>query len=192
MSKYGNARRGKISPRSRTADECQAKSFFAEEQSMKREGGSENMKTLCIVSCSEMKIWRKNPSAGPTSARHAYIGPFSTKCREYAERFYSSWCFLSAKYGFLFPDEVVPGPYNVTFTDSATGPIALEELSKQRVEKGLDKYDKVVILGGKHYKQVVREVFGEKLVESPFSDYLWLGHRMKVLNDAIEKGIALS
>ena len=150
------------------------------------------MKTLCIVPCSQMKIWKKNPSAGPTRAKDAYIGPFTTKCREYAERFYSSWCFLSAKYGFLFPDEVVPGPYNVTFIDSATDPMTIQELKRQSAEKGLDKYDKVVVLGGKHYKQIARKVFSGKLLESPLADGIWLGYMMKALNDAIKKGIALS
>ena len=66
------------------------------------------MKTLCIVSCGNRKIWDKNPKAGPTKAECVYIGPFAKKCREYALRFYpSSWYILSAKYGFLFPVWVI-------------------------------------------------------------------------------------
>jgi len=76
------------------------------------------MKTLCIVPCGNRKIWDKNPNAGPTKVEHVYIGPFAKKCREYAMRFYpSSWCILSAKYGFLFPNDIVPIPYNVSFNE---------------------------------------------------------------------------
>ena len=109
------------------------------------------MKVLCIISCGNRKIWDKNPNAGLTRARDVYIGPFAKKCKEYAEKFYpSSWCILSAKYGFLFPDDIVPGPYNVTFNDKRTNPISVEELSKQVKEKGLDRYEKILVVGGKN------------------------------------------
>jgi len=62
------------------------------------------MRTLCVIPCGKTKIWDKKPDAGSTNARDVYIGPFAKKCREYAEKFYStSWCILSAKHGFLFP-----------------------------------------------------------------------------------------
>ena len=118
------------------------------------------MKVICIIPCGNRKIWDKNPNAGPTRARDVYIGPFAKKCKEYAEKFYpSSWCILSAKYGFLFPDDIVPGPYNVTFNDKRTNPISVEELSKQVKEKGLDRYEKILVLGGKKYVSMVRKVF---------------------------------
>ena len=73
----------------------------------------ELIKVLCIIPCGNRKIWDKNPNAGPTRAKDIYIGPFAKKRKEYAEKFYlSSWCILSAKYGFLFPDDIVPGSYN--------------------------------------------------------------------------------
>ena len=129
-------------------------------------------KVLCIIPCGNRKIWDKNPNAGPTRARDVYIGPFAKKCKEYAEKFYpSSWCILSAKYGFLFPDDIVPGPYNVTFNDKRTNPISVEELSKQVKEKGLDKYEKILVLGGKKYVSVVRKVFSKKKVYVPLEGY---------------------
>jgi len=50
---------------------------------------------------------------------------------------------------FLFPDEVVPSNYNVTFCKNKSQKISIEELSKQIVEKRLDKFDRIVVLGGK-------------------------------------------
>jgi len=44
------------------------------------------MKTLCIVPCGVEKKWDRNPNAGPNKARYVYIGPFSKKRREYAQR----------------------------------------------------------------------------------------------------------
>jgi len=143
-------------------------------------------KVLCIIPCGNRKIWDKNPNAGPTRARDVYIGPFAKKCKEYAEKFYpSSWCILSAKYGFLFPDDIVPGPYNVTFNDKRTNPISVEELSKQVKEKGLDKYEEILVLGGKKYVSMVRKVFSKKKVYALLEGYKGIGYMMNRINKAI-------
>lgn len=150
------------------------------------------MKTLCIVPCGNRKIWEKNPKEGPTKAEYVYIGPFAKKCREYAMRFYpSSWCILSAKYGFLFPDELVTGPYNVSFNDKKTNPITTKELFAQVKEKELDNYERIVILGGKNYVEMANEVFSSKAIFSPLSDCKGIGYMMGKLNDSIIRGVPL-
>lgn len=150
------------------------------------------MKTLCIVSCGNKKIWDKNPKAGPTKAKNVYIGPFVKKSREYAMRFYpSSWCILSAKYGFLFPNDIVSGPYNVSFNENRTNLITTKELSAQVKEKGMDSYGQIVILGGKNYVEIAKEVFSSKEILTPLSDCKGIGYMMNKLNEAIKKGIPL-
>jgi hypothetical protein len=150
------------------------------------------MKTLCIVPCGNKKIWDKNPKAGPTKAKYVYIGPFAKKSREYAMRFYpSSWCILSAKYGFLFPNDIVPVSYNVSFNDRKTNPITTKELSAQVKEKELDRYGQIVILGGKNYVEMANEVFSSKEILTPLSDCKGIGYMMGKLNDAIKKGVPL-
>jgi len=147
------------------------------------------MKILAVVPCGKRKIWNVNPCAGPTRARFVYVGPFASKCREYAERFYpNSWVILSAKYGFLFPDDIVPGPYNVTFNDPKTNPIGISELIKQVKSKGLDKYDKIIVLGGRNYVRIVREVFRDKEVYAPLERFRGLGPKMSALNRALSSG----
>jgi len=126
------------------------------------------MKTLCIVPCGKAKIWDKNENAGATKARNVYIGPFATKCREYAEKFFpSSWCILSAKYGFLFPDDIISENYNVSFKHKKTNPINNTKLSEQVSEKELDKYEQLVILGGKEYFAIAEKVFHSKKIVNP-------------------------
>jgi len=145
--------------------------------------------TLCIVPCGSKKIWGKRPQAGPTPARNVYTGPFAGKCREYAETFHpASWCILSAKYGFLFPDEVVPGPYEVTFNDRETCPISEVQLASQADSKGLGRYDRIVVLGGRNYVGLVREVFRGKAICTPLSDCRGIGYMMGKLNEAIRVG----
>jgi len=150
------------------------------------------MKTLCIVPCGNRKIWDKNPNAGPAKARCVYVGPFAKKCREYAEKFYpSSWCILSAKYGFLFPDDTVPSSYNVSFNNKSTNPISLNELSNQIIEKGLNTFDRIVVLGGKNYVNMIKAVFHQKIIHTPLTDFQGIGYMMGRLNDSIQRGVPL-
>lgn len=150
------------------------------------------MKILCIVPCGDRKIWKKNPNAGPTKAKYVYIGPYAKKCIEYAEKFYtSSWCILSAKYGFLFPDEIIEGPYNVSFNNKNTNPISLNELSNQIIEKRLNTFDRVVVLGGKNYVNMVKAVFHQKEIYTPLANCQGIGYMIGKLKDSIQKGVPL-
>jgi hypothetical protein len=150
------------------------------------------MKILCIVPCGKKKIWDKNPVVGETKAKDAYIGLYAKTCKEYAERFYpSSWCFLSAKYGFLFPDDIVKGNYNISFKNKSSNPITSEELIKQAMDKGLNTYDKIISLGGKDYSKVIKEVFRDKVVYEPLKN-LKIGQKLQKLKNAINEGIPLS
>jgi len=146
------------------------------------------MKTLCIVPCGRRKIWDDNPKAGPAKAKDVYTGPFAKKCKEYALKCYpSSWCTISAKYGFLFPDDIVPGPYNVTFNDPRTNPISTEELLAQAKQKKLYEYDRFVVIGGKEYVTRAKEVFASKEIITPLSGSRGIGDMMHKLEDLIRK-----
>jgi len=150
------------------------------------------MKTLCIVPCGNSKIWDKKPDAVPTKARDVYIGTFAKKCREYAEKFYpTSWCILSAKWGFLFPEDIIEGNYNVSFNDRFSNAITIKELSTQVREKELDNYERVVILGGKNYVKIAYEVFSSKESLATLSGCKGIGYIMMELNNAIKRGIPL-
>ena len=147
------------------------------------------MKSICIVPCGSQKIWDKNPKAGPTKAREVYIGPFAKKCRRYAEKFHTgSWCILSAKYGFLFPNDIVSGPYNVSFNKPTQDTITSEELKKQASKKKMREYKKVVILGGKNYANIIKQIFPDKKIHTPLSGCKGIGYMMGMLNDAILSG----
>ena len=145
------------------------------------------MKSLCIIACGKKKIWDKNPKAGPIKAENLYTGPFTTKCIEYAKKAdFDSWCILSAKYGFLFPEEVVPGEYSECFHNKTSNPITLKELFLQIKSKKLDKYEKITILGGNYYYDMVKILFSEKEICNPLKGCKGIGHMMKKLNELID------
>lgn len=145
------------------------------------------MKSLCIVACGKKKIWDKNSEMSPKKANRLYIGSFTQKSMKYAEKFHpGSWCILSAKYGFLFPDEIVQGPYNECFHYKTSNPITLDKLSLQLKSKGLDKYERIIVLGGKYYTTMINELFSEKEVYNPLNSCKGIGYMMKKLNDLMD------
>jgi cytoplasmic iron level regulating protein YaaA (DUF328/UPF0246 family) len=144
------------------------------------------MKTLCIVPCGHQKIWHKNPNAGPTAAKDVYTGVFARKCQEYALKFYpDSYCILSAKHGFLLPDDIIPEDYNVTFKNPKTHPIGLPQLIEIARAKHLYDYDEIVVIAGREYSKMIRSVFKDKSIRDPLCDCAGMGVMMGKINGAI-------
>jgi hypothetical protein len=148
--------------------------------------------TLCIIPCGKAKVWDRHPDAGPTKACEVYTGPFARKCRQFAEKLYpASWCTLSAKHGFLFPDDLVPGPYNVTFNDARTHPVAIAQLKDQVREKRLDAYDTIITLGGKKYVQMLKDLFQPKQILRPLAGCRGIGFMMARINQLLRESAPL-
>jgi len=145
--------------------------------------------TLVVVPCGKRKIWNRHPSAGPTKAEDVYVGaPFKVN-REYAEKYGSRWVVLSAKYGFIDPDFIIPGNYDVTFKDASTSPISIRKLKEQIKQKGLDGFDMVVVSGGRDYADIVSQAFSdfEVRIKAPVAG-LPLGRAMGAVRKAIDEG----
>lgn len=143
---------------------------------------------LVIVPCGRSKIWDKHPTAGPTPAKDAYTGvPFKLN-RQYAESFCNAWVILSAKYGFIPPDFVLPGPYEVTFKRKSSNPVSVEVLQAQVVTQRLSDFAIIIGLGGKEYRSAIESAFHQTPVELlfPFAG-LPIGKSMQATKRAIEK-----
>ena len=146
------------------------------------------MKALCVVSCGKQKIWDKYPNLGPQKARDVYTGTFSRKCQEYAKTFYpTSWCIFSAKYGFVFPDDLIPGPYNVTVYKKETNPLSAKQLAKQTHQLHLDECDRIIVLGGKLYVKMIEQTFAGKEIVTPLAGARGIGYMMKKMNEDLSQ-----
>ncbi len=142
-------------------------------------------KPLVIIPCGQAKVWDDDPQRGPTPARDAYTGaPFKVN-RSYADRHGGRWVILSAKYGFVTPDSLLPGPYNVTFKKRSTNPVEVATLTMQIRELGLHNCERVVALGGKEYRAAVGAAFVpfDTVVEFPFAG-LPIGLAMQAIKRA--------
>lgn len=149
--------------------------------------------TLVIVPCGASKIWAKQPDVGAVMAKDAYTGPPFVLHRQYAERFADTWVILSAKYGFLAPEDLLPGPYEVTFKKASTGPIVVARLQEQVRTLGLDQAEHVVGLGGVEYRRAIDGAFyGTGLsLAFPFAG-LSLGYTMQAVKRAIQEPVPAS
>ncbi len=147
---------------------------------------------LVVVPCGSAKIWDRHPCHGPTPARDAYIGSPFVVNRQYAEHFGSEWRILSAKFGLVASDFLIPEAYNVSFKRRSTGPITPDELRMQVQDQQLDAFETVVGLGGKEYRSMVEQAFAlpASRVIFPFAG-LPLGLGMAAVKDAIRRNILI-
>jgi len=102
------------------------------ERTEAKEDDAKPKSTLYIVSCTKTKIWDQDPDAPKyVPAKDAYLGH---KMKEWLQsqhyRQARYWLILSAKYGFIEPDQPIPY-YDVTFGDDTTGPLSLDSLRAQ-------------------------------------------------------------
>lgn len=146
------------------------------------------MERLCIIPCGKAKIWDKNPNSGPTIAMHAYKSTLHYYCQSYAKRFFNDWVILSAKHGFLFPNDIVPENYDVAFQSNHPQIIDTRELKCQVTEKQLDSYSEIVVLAGAKHQKIVEQIFPQpiKLVY-PLKNFKGIGYILQGLKQALEQ-----
>ncbi len=148
------------------------------------------MSTLVIIPCGQKKCWDTHPWLSPMLAGYAYTGiPFRVN-RNYANVFGNKQLILSAKYGYIPLDFLIPENYNVSFTKKSSKPISVEELILQIGRQRLADFDRIIGLGGKEYREAMKNSFGEfnKIVEFPFAG-LTIGRHMSAVKKALqEKG----
>lgn len=152
-----------------------------------------DMKRLSVIPCGKKKIWDVDKSHPPAPAKTVYLSSFHTLCRQYAEQFTEQWVVLSGKHGFLFPDDLVDGQYDVTFGQKSEGVISVDQLKQQVYEKKLDQYDELVILTGKKYLPYIDGAFDQTIKKSfPLAHYKGIGYIQQAIKEALQHGRALS
>jgi hypothetical protein len=111
-------------------------------------------KVLVVIGCSKSKIGYDHTVK--RQAREMYTGSLFKAAREYANAKGFDYGIISAKYGYLHPDTVIEGydKFLRTRADIETiRPQVNEALKSIR-----NHYDRVLVVGGKNYRQVLSEV----------------------------------
>lgn len=121
-------------------------------------------------------------------AKNVYIGCFHKMCQKYARTLYpDNWCILSAKHGFLFPNDLVDKDYNVSFNDPSAETISIRQLQEQVDSNPLMKRAEiVVVVAGSAYAEIVNRVFHKgTIIVTPLAGCSGNGVMMGVMKRAI-------
>lgn len=146
------------------------------------------MKRICIIPCGKKKIWDKHSDYGPMEAKDVYISPFGKACQAYATMFFENWVILSAKHGFLRPNDIVLENYDLAFDSKSDEVINIEQLQKQMVDKSLLQFDEIVLLAGKKHKKVVTKLYPEEMITYPLEGGKGIGYMLQRLKEAVKEG----
>ena len=146
------------------------------------------MKRLCIIPCGKKKIWDKHSNYGPMEAKDVYISPFGKACQAYATMFFENWVILSAKHGFLRPNDIVLENYDLACDSKSDEVISIEQLQKQLVDKSLLQFDEIVLLAGKKHKKVVTKLYPEEMITYPLEGCKGIGYMLQSLKEAVKEG----
>ncbi|WP_336765842.1 DUF6884 domain-containing protein [Bacillus cereus] len=146
------------------------------------------MKRICIIPCGKKKIWDKHSDYGPMEAKDVYISPFGKACQAYATMFFENWVILSAKHGFLRPNDIVLENYDLAFDSKSDGVINIEQLQKQMVDKSLLQFDEIVLVAGKKHKKVVTKLYPEEMITYPLEGCKGIGYMLQRLKEAVKEG----
>ncbi|MDA2382235.1 hypothetical protein PDN41_10595 [Bacillus cereus] len=146
------------------------------------------MNRLCIIPCGKKKIWDKHSNYGPMEAKDVYISPFGKACQAYASMFFENWVILSAKHGFLRPNDIVLENYDLAFDSKSDEVISIEKLQKQMVDKSLLQFDEIVLLAGKKHKKVVTKLYPEEMITYPLEGCKGIGYMLQRLKEAVKEG----
>lgn len=141
---------------------------------------------LTIVPCARRKIWHSHPHLGPVPARDAYTSPLFRPDRAYAEYRGYPWLILSARYGFIDPNFLIPGPYDATSNDPRTNPVTIAAL-QQIADQQLDRFTTIIALGGERYRAAIEAAFAsfDVTVIAPFAG-LPIGKYMQAVRRATQ------
>ncbi|STY45602.1 Uncharacterised protein [Listeria grayi] len=143
---------------------------------------------MMIIPSGKPKIWDKQPEKGPVPAKEAYTGTFHRLCRGYAEMLGESYLILSPKYGFLKPDDLVTGSYDVRFDYNGVNAETISLAELQTAWKQLEiNQEVIVMLGGKKFIRLLEKTAPEQQFVFPLVGARGIGEMQQMLKEAIGK-----
>lgn len=145
---------------------------------------SDVKKRIIFISCTKNKIWNICPNLKSVEAGSAYLGPDFVLSTHISQKLGGRIIIFSAKYGFLNPNDEIPGYYDVTFSRQNDPYISMEVLRNQAMQMELLHYKEVYILCSEPYHQRIKNIYAEFPVKfyNPILDFYTLKDVCYVLN----------
>ena len=117
-------------------------------------------KVLIITECTKEKLGYDSSVKAP--AKQMYQGRLFKAVRKYCETKGFDYVIISAKYGLLYPDEIIEGYEMMLKTKEDIERIRPQVEAKLRPI--LDNYDKIIVIAGNQYRQVLTNLWNERFI----------------------------
>jgi len=117
-------------------------------------------KVLIITECTKEKLGYD--TSIKASAKKMYQGRLFKTVREYSEAMGFDYVIISAKYGLIFPDDIIEGYEKVLQTKEDVK--SIQSLVEEKLRPLLRNYDKIVVIAGERYRDVLRNLWDEQFV----------------------------
>jgi hypothetical protein len=118
-------------------------------------------RVLVITSCTKEKLGYSSKVKAP--AKDMYLGPLFRKVKEFCEINNFDYVIISAKYGLLFPDEVIEGYEKVLKNKKDIE--AIRPLVEEKLRKILNNYDRIVVIAGENYIKTLENLIDDRFYQ---------------------------
>jgi len=154
------------------------------------------MKTLVIVTCVKEKL------NGSFKAEDLYISDLFKKMRHFVEIYDYDWRIISAKHGLIDPEDIIESYEDESLdqfkllqgkqtTNLKTKKDALRQIIEEQLEPILKDYNRIILMCGKNYRDVILPLLKEKKVVNYFKGTKGIGEiKQKLLTDIDKKTYA--
>lgn len=115
-------------------------------------------KVLVVTGCTKEKLGFNKSTKAP--AKQMYQGRLFKTVRKYSEAMGFDYVIISAKYGLIFPDKEIEGYEKVLRTKEDVENI--RPMVEERLRPLLKNYDRIVVIAGKRYREVLKNLWDER------------------------------
>jgi len=137
-------------------------------------------KVLVITECTKEKLGYDSSIKAP--AKKMYQGRLFKTVRDYSKAMGFDYVIISAKYGLIFPDDIIEGYEKVLQTQKDVKNI--QSLVEDRLKAILENYDKVVVIAGEKYRKVLQNLWDDRFIAVRSKGY---GDLCSIVEKAIPK-----
>lgn len=117
-------------------------------------------RVLVIAACSQTKM--ASTADVKAKAKDMYQGRLFKLTRKLSEQQDWKYVIISAKYGLLFPDESIEGYEKFLKTKKDIERIKHKVIRK--LQKIIPDYDRILVIAGKNYREVIRELIDDRFI----------------------------
>lgn len=150
--------------------------FIESSQDLKKING----KVLVLTGCTKSKIGYNAHTR--TSADRLYTGRLFKAVKLFAKLKKFDFKIISAKYGLIDSDEIIGGYEKVLKTREDIHRIKPQVTEK--LAQILDKYDTVLVIAGKNYRQTLEDIWDDRFVYLKAGGYALMAKKVhKVIDD---------